>query len=104
MLVHGPKLDRQQVLLGRFVDIGTELFAITATCSRAQSLLAARGATRKRDTLDLVDFFCRSARLRIERNFAGLRRNADREGYRLAQDVLAGKHDWLEEGTVGKMD
>jgi hypothetical protein len=104
MLVHGPKLDRQQVLLGRFVDIGTELFAIAATCSRAQGLLAARDESRKRETLELVDYFCRSARFRIERNFAGLRHNADRQGYRLAQDVLGGKHDGLEEGTVGRMD
>ncbi len=102
MLVHGPKLDRQQVLLGRFVDIGTELFAIAATCSRAQALIASGDARRKRETLDLVDYFCRAARLRIERNFAGLRQNADRQGYRLAQDVLAGKHEWLEEGTVGR--
>ncbi len=104
MLVHGPKLDRQQVLLGRFVDIGTELFAIAATCSRAQALLASRDEPRKRETLELVDYFSRSARLRIERHFAGLRHNADRQGYRLAQEVLAGKHDWLEEGTVGRMD
>jgi alkylation response protein AidB-like acyl-CoA dehydrogenase len=104
MLVHGPKLDRQQVLLGRFVDIATELFAIAATCARGQALLAARDEARKRETLELVDYFCRSARLRIERNFVGLRHNADRQGYRLAQDVLAGKHDWLSEGSVGRMD
>src|ERR1700680_510625 len=35
----GPKLDRQQLLLSRFVGIATELFAISATCSYAQSLL-----------------------------------------------------------------
>src|SRR5258706_581452 len=34
----GPKLEREQVLLGRFVEIGTELYAIATTCSRAQSL------------------------------------------------------------------
>jgi len=39
MLRHGPKLEREQLLLGRFVDIGTELFALTAVCLRAQSLL-----------------------------------------------------------------
>src|SRR6266852_3991783 len=33
----GPKLDRQQLLLSRFVGIATELFAISATCSFAQS-------------------------------------------------------------------
>jgi hypothetical protein len=91
-------------LLGRFVDIGTELFAIAATCSRAQSLLGRGDPSRERETLELVDYFCRSARLRIGRSFAGLRGNADRQGYRLAQEVLAGKHLWLEEGTVGRTD
>ena len=37
----GPKLDREQLLLSRFVGIATELFAISATCSRAQSLIDA---------------------------------------------------------------
>src|SRR6266487_2325762 len=35
----GPKLDREQLLLSRFVGIATELFAISATCSSAQWLL-----------------------------------------------------------------
>src|SRR6266704_2956907 len=34
-----PKLDREQLLLSRFVGIATELFAISATCSYAQWLL-----------------------------------------------------------------
>jgi len=104
MVVHGPKLERQQVLLGRFVEIATELFAITATCSRAEALIASGTGGDKREMLELVDYFCRSARLRIGRNFHGLRHNADRGGYRLAQAVLAGKHQWIEEGIVGRMD
>src|SRR3954470_11671828 len=32
----GPKLDREQLLLSRFVGIATELFAISASCSYAQ--------------------------------------------------------------------
>ena len=104
MLVHGPKLERQQVLLGRFVDIGTELFAIAATCARAQALLALRADAEKRELLELVDYFCRSARLRIERLFHGLRNNADRNSYRLAQAVLAGKHEGVEQGIVGRPD
>ena len=101
MLIHGPKLERQQVLLGRFVDVGTELFAMAATCARAQALLTSRTDVERRELLALVDYFCRSARLRIERNFYGLRHNADRQGYRVAQGVLAGQHDRLGEGIVG---
>src|SRR5258707_7849644 len=64
MARHGPKLERQQVLLGRFVDIGAEIFAIGSSCARAQSALA----TSKKadpDLLALADYFSRTARLRI---------------------------------------
>ena len=36
----------------------------------------------------LADYFCASVRLRIERLFAGLGRNTDRAGYKVAQTVL----------------
>lgn len=97
MAKHGPKLERQQILLGRFVDIGTELFAIVATCSRAQSLVVSGG---KNDADALADYFCRSARLRIARHFAGIAHNADAAGYKLAQQVLGGGCEWLDEGMV----
>jgi alkylation response protein AidB-like acyl-CoA dehydrogenase len=102
MLRHGPKLERQQLLLGRFVDIGTELFAITATCARAQSLQSEGDTARAREALELADYFCREARLRIERHFRGVRRNADGAGYRLAQRVLEGRLEFVEHGVVGK--
>jgi hypothetical protein len=93
MLRHGPKLERQQLLLGRFVDIGTELFAITATCLRAERLMQSETTdAHGKELLHLADYFCRASRLRIEDTFRAVRRNADREGYRLAQEVLAGSH------------
>ena len=88
----GPKLEREQVLLGRFVDIGTELFAIAATCARAQTLGA--------EALPLADYFCRLARLRISRLFAGLHENADRCGYKIAQRTLRGDFEWVESGVL----
>jgi hypothetical protein len=96
----GPKLERRQLLLGRFVDIGTELFAIVASCARAQSLLERANEASAEETLVLADFFCRSARLRIEQNFKRLHQNVDRQGYDLAQRVLNGKCIWLEKGIV----
>ena len=93
MARYGPKLEREQVLLGRFVDIATELFAIAATCSRAHAL-------REPSAVEIADVFCRNARLRIERLFHGLHHNADRASYRFAQRVLAGDYAWLETGLL----
>jgi len=93
MLRHGPKLERQQLLLGRFVEIGTELFAITAACLRAERLLQTeRKEANRAELLELADYFCRASRLRIEESFRAVRRNTDRAGYRVAQQVLGGDH------------
>ena len=94
----GPKLDRQQLLLSRFVGIATELFAISATCSYAQWLLS-QGKPSD-EILALADYFCRSARLRIDTHFAGTRRNVDKRGYQLTQELLAGKYALLRDGIV----
>ena len=94
----GPKLDREQLLLSRFVGIATELFAISATCSYAQWLLA-QGKPGD-EVLSVADYFCRSARLRIDHHFAGTRRNVDKRGYQLTQELLAGKHAMLRDGIV----
>jgi alkylation response protein AidB-like acyl-CoA dehydrogenase len=99
MAVHGPKLEREQVLLGRFVDIGADLFAIVASCSRASSLLK-DSSGQPSEVLELADYFCRSARLRIERNFDGLRSNTDHQAYKVAQRILGSKMDCLEDGIV----
>jgi hypothetical protein len=88
MLRYGPKLERQQLLLGRFVEIATEIFAITATCLRAEQLMKGDPAEKDR-LIPLVNYFCQASHLRIEEKFRGLHKNADRAGYKLAQQVLA---------------
>ena len=101
LLRHGPKLEREQLLLGRFVDIGAELFAITATCLRAEAMLRAASDEATREHLTgLVDYFCSTARRRIELKFRGIRRNDDHAGYHLAQQVLAEKFSGLDTGIV----
>ena len=94
----GPKLDREQLLLSRFVGIATELFAISATCSYAQWLVGQGKAAG--EILSVADYFCRSARIRIENHFASTGRNVDKRGYQLVQDLLAGKHASLRDGIV----
>jgi alkylation response protein AidB-like acyl-CoA dehydrogenase len=100
MAKHGPKLEREQVLLGRFVDIGAELFAIMATCSRASALAADGADEQRKDVVQLADYFCESARLRIAELFRGLGHNTDRQGYKLAQSVLNSQLKPLAEGIV----
>lgn len=101
MLRHGPKLEREQLLLGRFVDIGAELFAMTAACLRGERLFNCKDKTADELNLPgLIDYFCRSARLRIEQHFQGLHHNADPAGYRLAQKLLADNFLGLETGMV----
>jgi hypothetical protein len=94
----GPKLDREQLLLSRFVGAATELFAISATCSYAQWLLG-QGKPAE-EILSIANYFCRSARMRIDHHFAGTARNADKRGYDLVQELLAGKHELLRQGMV----
>jgi alkylation response protein AidB-like acyl-CoA dehydrogenase len=94
----GPKLDREQLLLSRFVGIATELFAMSATCSYAAYLIG-QGKSRE-EILSVAEYFCRSARARIDHYFAGARGNADKRGYQLTQDLLAGKHELLRSGIV----
>ncbi len=94
----GPKLEREQLLLSRFVGIATELFAISATCSFAQSKIDSGEPAD--EILSLANYFCRSARIRIDNYFAGVSQNADKRGYNLVQELLAGKHSALREGIV----
>jgi hypothetical protein len=81
MVRFGPKLEREQLLLGRFVDIAAELFAMTASCARASTL-------GDEQAVALADYFCRTAKLRVANLFRELSRNEDRRGYKLAQQLL----------------
>lgn len=92
MARQGPKLEREQLLLGRFVEIGTELFAISAVCLRAEHLLRsdAKEVANKAELLQLLDYFCRAAQLRIAERFRAIKRNADHAGYKFAQQVMKG--------------
>ncbi len=98
MLRFGPKLEREQILLGRFVEVGTELFAIAASCARAQHLIN-QGKPRS-EVLALVNHFCLESRGRIKDRFRGISSNNDRVGYDLAQQVLGGAGGWMTDEVV----
>ena len=99
MVRFGPKLEQRQSVLFRLVDVAAELFAMAATCARAQALRARDPAAGAR-AVRLADVFCRQARRRVRAKFSGLRRNEDVPTYKLAQEILAGEHRWLERDIV----
>jgi alkylation response protein AidB-like acyl-CoA dehydrogenase len=102
MAKNGPKLERQQLLLGRVVDIGTELFAITATALYADAVIKQGDPAQTREDLQaLVKTFTAQARGRIAAAFAGLAHNHDRADYAFAQTLLDEKrHAGLRSGIV----
>jgi hypothetical protein len=97
MVRFGPKLERKQMVLFRAVDIGAELFAMSATCVRAQMLVTTEG---RHEAVQLADVFCVESRERIAQLFHALYGPHDDRLYKLAQSVLRGEHAWLESGIV----
>ena len=98
MAKHQNHLEKRQMLLGRLMEIGTDLFAMAATCSYALSL---KGTQEMEDSpLALAHFFCRITRRRISANFRALSHNDDREANALAKNVIDKSYRWLENGIV----
>jgi alkylation response protein AidB-like acyl-CoA dehydrogenase len=98
MGLYQDKLERKQVLLGHLMEVGTELFAMAATCSYANMFTKSR--PEDATPVALADMFCRDATRRIEAHFAAMHDNDDRMMNGLGKSVLAGDMKWLEEGTV----
>lgn len=95
----GPKLEKRQAVLGRLVDVGAELFAMSAACTRAQMLKTSKSPEERAQgpaAVHLADLFCRAARRRVEDRFDRLFDNDDAAIYQLAQRTLANEFQWLE--------
>jgi hypothetical protein len=52
------------------------------------------------EILSIVNYFCDSAKSRIDHQFAGTSGNVDKRGYQLTQELMAGKHSSLRDGIV----
>jgi len=85
--------------LGRIVDIGAELFAISAAVVYTQTQMRDH-PERATETQELAQAFCTQAQLRADRLFHDLWTNADDANHRLALNVLKGRHAWLESGII----
>jgi hypothetical protein len=93
------KLEYRQAFLGRLVDIGAELFAMSAAAAYADTL-AREQPERRAEAYELAELFCRQAKRRAETLFAELWDNDDDENRAAAVQVLEGRYRWLEDGIV----
>lgn len=98
MGMYQQKLEAKQQLMTRFVNIGTDLFAMASVCSLAADKMKKSGEGE--GAAELADLFCRQARGRIGRQFKGLYNNSDAYAYRIAQNALADKYAWLENDII----
>jgi len=100
MLVYQQKLEARQNLLNRFVDIGTDLFVMSAACSYAVSLGRKSGSPETGNASDLADLFCQQARARILKNFHDVSYNCDKSITSVSKKILKGEFEWLENEII----
>ncbi|MGH9121543.1 MAG: acyl-CoA dehydrogenase family protein, partial [Acidimicrobiales bacterium] len=82
-----------QAFLWRVVDIGAELWAVSAAVVKAQ-------AQAEGEVGEVAELFCRQARRRADRLFSELWRNEDALATARAAGVLEGRYTFLEEGIL----
>ena len=96
MVRHGPKLEKQQLLLGRIVNIGTELFAMSCACARANQLNQECEARNQVDpehndpdhSLETAKYICTRGAQRIHNWIQALNNPNDQAGYHLAKNLM----------------
>lgn len=88
MAVNGPKLEKRQLLLGHYVDIASELFAMSCACAQADHLLHsnAADATQK---LEITHYLCHRGNTRVRTLFReSCDRKSESASYKLAQNLM----------------
>lgn len=98
MLKYRQHLERKQMLLGRLMDIGTDLFAMAATCSYAHEIKNKH--PEDNSPIELADYFCKMATRRINEAFYALSHNDDKAANALAKKVIEKQYRWLEKGIA----
>ncbi len=93
MAKFGPKLEYQQILLGNFVDIGVDLFAMAAVLTYSEHLM--NKMPNDKTPMDVADLFCQDARQRIEQQYRIIARNHNKLYDKVGGEVLDGKLSWL---------
>lgn len=93
MARNGPKLEREQLLLGRLVDAGAQLFALATAASRAAAMLPELDQPEQEHLRKTICYLGIETRSEFERLIGSgvsgrLRKGLDRASYRLGKSTL----------------
>ena len=97
MAKYQKKLEHKQMILGRLMDIGTDLFVMGATCAYA---ISEAKKQNNNSPIDLANYFCELAERRIRNNFAELTENDDKHTNSIAKRIVDKEFKWLENGII----
>lgn len=91
MVWNGPALERRQMLLGKLVDIGAELFVWSATLARAESLVtdSALASADVERLLRKVSYFGKLTRQRIRDHHRALHAGLEKDAVLLTRELLS---------------
>jgi alkylation response protein AidB-like acyl-CoA dehydrogenase len=98
MGMYQQRLEKEQLILGNFVDIGTDLFAMAASISRANSMYQKNNADTS--AIEVAEYFCKCARDRIKNNFKAIRKNHNKDVNKLSRAFMKGEYAWMETGII----
>ncbi len=89
------KMETEQLLLADFVDIGVDLFVMSACLAHAEALLAKD--PQNTTPQELADLFCKNARKRIADHFKAIKNNHNRTFDKVAGNLMQGKYAWMSD-------
>ena len=91
MIARGPALERCQMMLGRLVDIGAELFVWSATLARAESLVtdASFNSEEVERLLRKVRYFGKLTRQRLRQHYSELGSGLEKDAVRLSRELVS---------------
>ncbi len=87
------QLEYEQCILGNFVEIGVDLFAMAASLANAEAKLAENPSDQTPQ--ELADLFCKNARKRIARNFEDVKKNHNKTFDKVTETLMNGEFAWM---------
>lgn len=98
MMLYQQSLEKKQHLLGRLVNVGADLYAMSCACSRAIS--ESKNNPSDPGPVELADLFCRQSSRRVERNLRNLFGTEDAFAGKVSRNFLDGKYLWIEKDIL----